>query len=58
LFCVGDFQDKVSPAICPSWLQTTILISASWVAWMTGMSHWAWPKTFYSLVNLIHSSNF
>jgi hypothetical protein len=32
--------------ICPSWLQTVILlISASWVARITGVSHWC-PALF------------
>jgi hypothetical protein len=40
LFCVVFFQDRVSQTICTSWLQTEIyLISASWVAGITGMSH-------------------
>jgi hypothetical protein len=35
------FLDKVSGTICPGWLCTMILlISASWVARITGMSHW------------------
>jgi hypothetical protein len=38
--CDGFFQDKVSLSICPGWLWTVILlISASWVATITGMSH-------------------
>jgi hypothetical protein len=41
LFCEVFFQDKVSQTICPGWLQTAIfLIYASWVARITGMSHW------------------
>jgi hypothetical protein len=39
-FCDRYFQDRFSQTICPSWLRTTILlISASWVAKITGMSH-------------------
>jgi hypothetical protein len=38
---VKGFQDRVSRTVCPGWFQTTILlISASWVARITGMSHW------------------
>jgi hypothetical protein len=40
-FCDGVFWDRVSWTICPCWLQTTILlISVSWVARITGVSHW------------------
>jgi hypothetical protein len=40
LFLWRVFQDKVSWTICPSWLRSTILlISASWVARITGVSH-------------------
>jgi hypothetical protein len=40
LFCAGYSQDRVSWTICSSWLPTTILlIAASWVARITGMSH-------------------
>jgi hypothetical protein len=39
-FCDGLFWDRVSRAICLGWLQTEILlISASWVARITGMRH-------------------
>jgi hypothetical protein len=35
------FQDRVSRTICPGWLRTVILlISASWVARITDVSHW------------------
>jgi hypothetical protein len=41
LFCVGFFWDTVSQTSCLGWLQTVILlISASWVARIAGMSHW------------------
>jgi hypothetical protein len=37
----GFFWDRVSWTICLGWLQTVILlISASWLARITGMSHW------------------
>jgi hypothetical protein len=39
------FQDRVSQTICQGWLRTLIiLISASWVARIIGVSHWhpAW----------------
>jgi hypothetical protein len=40
LFFNGFFQDRTSRIICLGWLQTEILlISASWVARITGMSH-------------------
>jgi hypothetical protein len=40
LFCTEVFQDRVSWTIWPGWLQTMIrLISASWVAGITGLSH-------------------
>jgi hypothetical protein len=40
LFCDGFFCDRVSWTICPGWLRTAILlISASWVARITGVSH-------------------
>jgi hypothetical protein len=40
LFCDGYFQDRISWTIFPDWLWTEILlISASWVARITGMSH-------------------
>jgi hypothetical protein len=43
LFDDGFFQDRVSRTICPCWLWTMILlISASWVVRITGMSHCAW----------------
>jgi hypothetical protein len=40
--CDGFLQDRVLRTISPGWLQTMILlISASWVARITGMSHWS-----------------
>jgi hypothetical protein len=40
-FLCGFFWDRVSWTICPGWPQTKILlISASWVARITEMSHW------------------
>jgi hypothetical protein len=40
-FCDGFFQDRVSWTICLGWFPTMIsLISASWEARITGMSHW------------------
>jgi hypothetical protein len=39
-FCDGFFQGRVSQTICLGWLWTTVLlISASWVARITGKSH-------------------
>jgi hypothetical protein len=44
-FCDGVFQDRVSQTICLGWLWTTIpLISVSWVARITGLSHWTQLK--------------
>jgi hypothetical protein len=50
----GFFQDRVSWTICPDWLWTMIfLISASWVARITGVSHWRPAQAiFYLRVNL------
>jgi hypothetical protein len=50
--CAGYFQDRVSKTICLGWPRTMILlISASWVAKMTGVSHLApynsYKKNFY-----------
>jgi hypothetical protein len=40
LFCDGCFWDMVSWTVCLSWFQTVILlISASWGARITGVSH-------------------
>jgi hypothetical protein len=37
------FWDRVSWTICPGWLRTEILlISASQIARITGMNHFAW----------------
>jgi hypothetical protein len=49
LFCIGCFQDRVSGIICQAWLRIAILlISTSWVARITGVSHWAWvTPSFY-----------
>jgi hypothetical protein len=39
-FCIKYFWDRVSQTICLGWLRTTILlIAASWVARITGVSH-------------------
>jgi hypothetical protein len=39
--CDRFFWDPVSGTICVGWLHTTVLlISASWVARITGLSHW------------------
>jgi hypothetical protein len=41
LFCVGCFWDRVSWNICPGLVSTLLfLISAFWVARITGLSHW------------------
>jgi hypothetical protein len=37
----GFFWDRVLQTVYPGWLGTAILlISASWVAKITGVSHW------------------
>jgi hypothetical protein len=39
--CWDFFWDKVQTTICLSWFKTAILlISASWVDRLTGVSHW------------------
>jgi hypothetical protein len=49
--CVRYFWDIVSQTICQSWLWSTILlISASWVARITGVSHSTW-LFLYSFVS-------
>jgi hypothetical protein len=46
LFWVECFRDRVSETIYPGWLWTTILlISVSWVARVTGISHLTWRFT-------------
>jgi hypothetical protein len=39
VFCDRIFWDRVSWTVCLGWLRTLILISASWVARITGVSH-------------------
>jgi hypothetical protein len=54
LFCDGFFfWDRVSQTICLGWLQNVILlISASWVAKITGVSHQhsAFPNSHFPLL--------
>jgi hypothetical protein len=46
-FCERLFQDSVSQTICPGWFRTAILlISASWVARITGANHWHPARSF------------
>jgi hypothetical protein len=46
LYCIGYFQDSVLQTIFLGWHQTLILlISASWVARITGMKH-HWENSF------------
>jgi hypothetical protein len=44
--CVGYFRDWVLHTIYPGWPWTAVLISASWVARIIGVSHlrpaWMW----------------
>jgi hypothetical protein len=52
-FCDSYFQDRVSQTTCLGWLRTSILlISASWVARITGMSHWC-PALFVCLKQVL-----
>jgi hypothetical protein len=54
-FCDEYFRDRVSRAIYPGWLRTMILlISASWVARVTGMNHQP-PALFCSLKRDLHN---
>jgi hypothetical protein len=51
LLCVGYFQGRVSQTICPGWSWTVILlISASWVARIIGVSHGAQVPVNVSLL--------
>jgi hypothetical protein len=55
-FCDGFFWDRVSRTICLGWLQTTILlIPASWVARITGMSY-QHQAIVNSFVTRLHAS--
>jgi hypothetical protein len=50
LYCDGLFWARGSWSICLGWPQTSIiLISASWIAGITGVSHWclAWLGCFF-----------
>jgi hypothetical protein len=48
---VKGFQNRVSQTICPGWLQTSILlISASWVARITGMRQWRLAFVIFKFV--------
>jgi hypothetical protein len=39
-YCDGFFWDRVSWTNCMGWLwNVLLLISASWVAWITGVTH-------------------
>jgi hypothetical protein len=50
-FCEGFFEIGSHRTICQGWLWTAIfLISASWVAKITGVSHWR-PAIFFFLQN-------
>jgi hypothetical protein len=47
-FFVKGFWDRTSGTICLGWLWTSILlISASWVAGITGVTTGAWLKLFF-----------
>jgi hypothetical protein len=51
-FCEGFFWDRVSQTFCPGWLWITVLlISASWVARITGMSHQCQNRHFFTMEN-------
>jgi hypothetical protein len=54
-FCERLFWERISRTICLGWLQPMILlISASGVAGITGVSHWclAWAWSFKCVVEL------
>jgi hypothetical protein len=59
LFLVmGFFWDRVLQTICSGWLWTVILlISASWVARVTGVSHWSPAQIWILYLHLLHLSN-
>jgi hypothetical protein len=47
LFLWRIFWDRISGTICLGWLQIVVLlISASWVARITGLSHWCLAAIF------------
>jgi hypothetical protein len=47
-FCSGYFGGGVWKTICPGWLRTTILlISASQVARLTGLSYWCLAMVYF-----------
>jgi hypothetical protein len=49
--CVGYFQDRVLWTLCLDWPWTSILlISASWEAKMTGLTHWRPASLFYLFI--------
>jgi hypothetical protein len=49
------FRDRVSQTLCPGWLRTTILlISASWVATITGVSYWHLAKNKFFIIQELH----
>jgi hypothetical protein len=53
---LGFFWDRVSQTICPGWLRKVILlISASWVARITGVSHQCPPE--YLIPNVVFYLN-
>jgi hypothetical protein len=63
IFCDRVFWDRASQTICPGWFRTVILlIFASWVARMTGVSHWCleaalffrYPRWFYPSVRVMN----
>jgi hypothetical protein len=53
------FWDRVSWTICLGWLQTSILlIPVSWVARITGVSHWRLaPSLFWFVYSLLSFLN-
>jgi hypothetical protein len=52
------FRDRVSQTLCLGWFQTSILlISASWVAGITGVSHWCLASRIeFNLSFIFHST--
>jgi hypothetical protein len=47
-FVIGFFRGRVLQNVCLGWLWTSsLLISVSWVARITGISHWCPASSFF-----------
>jgi hypothetical protein len=59
IFCEGFFQGRVSQNYLPGLLWTVILlICASWVARITGMSHWHLAHNFFKVLRVAYIDTF